>query len=162
MKTAYLGLGSNLANKRANVRKAIQLIRTIKCLKVISVSGLYRTEPWGYKDQPSFLNAAVKIETSLSPLKLLLFLKGIEKKMGRKSHKIKWGPRIIDIDILLYGMDKLKNRTLQIPHPGMHERTFVLGPLAEIAPRAVHPVLKKTIKKLLKEFTTESRRHRGC
>jgi 2-amino-4-hydroxy-6-hydroxymethyldihydropteridine diphosphokinase len=155
MKTAYLALGSNLGNRRQNVLGAIAIMHKTKGIRVRRISRFYETEPWGYKNQPKFINAAVKIQTSLLPVRLLIIIKGIEKKMGRMPLNIKWGPRIIDIDILLYGDRKMKSGRLQIPHPEMHRRVFVLKPLAEIALRVVHPKLRKTIGKLLEELTQE-------
>jgi len=144
-----------MGNRKQNIRRSVAAMRKIKSIRVVRTSRLYETEPWGYKNQHKFINAAVKIETKLSPVQLLMIIKGIEKKLGRRPQKIKWGPRIIDIDVLLYGDEILKNGRLQIPHPEMHRRIFVLKPLSEIAPRTVHPKLKKTVKILLKECNHE-------
>jgi len=160
MKTVYLALGSNLGNRRQNVLAAAALMQKIKGIKVGKISKLYETEPWGYKNQPKFINAAVEIKTELSPLQLFMILKGIEKKLGRKPQKIKWGPRIIDIDILLYGDRVIKTGRLEIPHPQMHRRIFVLRPLSEIAPDVVHPELKKSIKALLEENRKKNEGHK--
>lgn len=149
MKTVYLALGANIGNRRKNIQSAIAMMHKIKDIRVVRISRLYETEPWGYKDQPKFINAAVKITTSLLPTQLFMVLKGVEKKLGRRPQKIKWGPRIIDIDILLYGSQIIKSGRLQIPHPEMHKRIFVLKPLAEIAPQVIHPKLKKTISEIL-------------
>jgi len=155
MKTVYLALGSNIENRKQNIQSAIAMMREIKGIKVLRTSRLCETEPWGYKNQPKFINASVKIKTELAPIQLLMIIKGIEKKLGRRPQKIKWGPRIIDIDVLLYGKQIIKSGRLRIPHPEMHKRIFVLKPLAEIAPGAVHPKLKKTVKILLKECNHE-------
>ncbi|OIN99407.1 2-amino-4-hydroxy-6-hydroxymethyldihydropteridine diphosphokinase [Candidatus Desantisbacteria bacterium CG_4_10_14_0_8_um_filter_48_22] len=152
MKTVYLAIGSNLGNRRQNVLGAAAVMQKTKGINIKKMSKLYETEPWGYKDQPKFINAAVLAETVLAPTQLFLILKGIEKKLGRKPQKIKWGPRKIDIDILLYGDKAVETNRLRIPHPEMHRRLFVLKPLAEIAPGVTHPVLKKTIKELLKKL----------
>ena len=112
-------------------------------------SSMYETKPWGLTDQPDFVNMAVEAETDLAPIELLEMLKKIEKDMGRRD-TIRWGPRIIDLDILLYDDIILKTDSLTIPHPLMHEREFVLGPLSEIAGDLIHPVLKKSIGDLLK------------
>ena len=149
MTVAYVGIGSNIGNRRYNCMKAIELLRK-GGLKVSKVSSLYETEPWGVKDQPRFINMAVEIETALPPEKLLALLKATEKKMGRKE-SVRWGPRQIDLDILLYGELAMRSDTLTIPHPHMHERKFVLEPLSEIAPKTIHPVLRKTIAALLAE-----------
>ena len=151
MKTVYLALGSNIGDRKKYIRSTIAMLEKIKGIRIMRVSKLYETKPWGYKNQPRFINAAVKIRTELLPMQLLMIIKGIEKKLGRKPQKIKWGPRIIDIDILLYGKQVIKSGRIQIPHPEMHRRIFVLKPLAEIAPRAMHPKFKKTVLRLLKE-----------
>lgn len=149
--TAYLGLGSNLHNKKPNLSNAITALRKIPEIKVIKISRFYQTKPVGVTNQSDFLNAAVKIQTSLSPNELIKLVLSIEKEQGRVRSR-KWGPRIIDIDLLLYNHSVIRTRSLIVPHPRLHERYFVLKPLAEIAPGAVHPVLKKTSKTLLKEL----------
>jgi 2-amino-4-hydroxy-6-hydroxymethyldihydropteridine diphosphokinase len=147
--TAYLGLGSNLGRKKYNVSRSILLMKKAG-IRILRQSRFYKTKPVGFMEQPDFINAAVKIRTVFAPKRLLKILQDIEKAMGRVKAR-RWGPRIIDIDILLYGDKTVKTNGLVIPHPRMHERTFVLKPLAEIAPGLKHPVLKTTIKLLLKE-----------
>lgn len=142
----YIGIGSNLGKRKNNCLQAIESLRE-KGLNIIRQSSMYETEPWGLKDQPKFINMAVEAETGLSPRKLLEVLKQIESDMGR-SHTEKWGPRIIDLDILLYDDLNIAGDNLVIPHPLMHERDFVLEPLSEIAPDIVHPVLQKRIKEI--------------
>jgi 2-amino-4-hydroxy-6-hydroxymethyldihydropteridine diphosphokinase len=149
MAVAYIGIGSNLGNRRYNCLKAIELLRQ-GGLRVSKVSLLYETEPWGVRGQPRFINMAAEIETDLPPRKLLALLKAIEKRMGRIKAE-QWGPRRIDLDILLYDDITLNTDGLTIPHPLMHERTFVLEPLSEIAPEKVHPVLLKKVSALLHE-----------
>jgi 2-amino-4-hydroxy-6-hydroxymethyldihydropteridine diphosphokinase len=149
--TAYLGLGSNLNNKKQNLSNAITALRKISGISVLKISRFYQTKPIGITNQPDFLNAVVKIRTSLSPNELITLLLSIEKEQGRIRAR-KWGPRIIDIDLLLYNHAVIKSRNLIVPHPRLHERYFVLKPLAEIAPNAVHPILKKTSRTLLKEL----------
>ncbi|MCE5194260.1 MAG: 2-amino-4-hydroxy-6-hydroxymethyldihydropteridine diphosphokinase [Nitrospiraceae bacterium] len=147
MHTVYLCIGSNIGSRKENCEKVINLIEE-SGISIKKQSQMYETEPWGFKDQPKFINMALETETNKTPDELLNILKQIEKKMGR-TDEIKWGPRIIDIDILLYD-DLVKNtELLEIPHPLMHERDFVLKPLCEIAPHITHPVFKKTIKDLL-------------
>jgi 2-amino-4-hydroxy-6-hydroxymethyldihydropteridine diphosphokinase len=132
MVEAYIGLGSNLGRRRQNIRRALAELNKIKELKVIKISSLYQTEPVGGPPQGKFLNGAIKIETDLLPHQLLKALKNIEKRLGRKK-TVKNGPRIIDLDILLYGDKKIKTKTLIIPHPRMKERGFVIKPLEEIS-----------------------------
>ncbi|MHB8105380.1 MAG: 2-amino-4-hydroxy-6-hydroxymethyldihydropteridine diphosphokinase [Dehalococcoidales bacterium] len=142
--TVYLSLGSNLGNRQANLDQALKLIS--ERMRLGKISSIYDTEPVGLVNQPRFLNLACEVFTRIAPEGLLALLKGIEQKMGRYSRTGE--PRIIDIDIVLFGDQIIKTPNLVIPHPRMHERAFVLIPLAEIAPDFVHPVLKKTIKEL--------------
>ena len=142
--TVYLSLGSNLGNRQANLDQALKLMT--ERMRLGKVSSIYDTEPVGMTNQPRFLNLACEVITRLSPEGLLALVKGIESKMGRYSRTGE--PRIIDIDIVLFGDLVINTPDLVIPHPRMHERAFVLIPLAEIAPDFVHPVLKKTIKEL--------------
>ena len=146
MGRVYLGLGSNLGEREQNLATA--LARLQERLRLVAVSALYETAPWGITEQPPFLNAAVAAETDLSPSDLLAFVKGVEREMGRQPSGL-WGPRLIDIDILLYGDLVLQTPGLAIPHPNLAERPFVLVPLAEIAPDVVHPVYQETIQALL-------------
>jgi 2-amino-4-hydroxy-6-hydroxymethyldihydropteridine diphosphokinase len=142
----YLALGTNLGDRSANLRAAIKELPSE--IKVLVESKVYETPPWGYENQPAFLNMAVKCETSLEPESLLKRLKQLEVQLGREQ-SFHWGPRLIDIDILFYDDLILNTESLTIPHPRLHERAFVLVPLAEIAPDLIYPVLKKTIKELL-------------
>lgn len=133
IRTAYLALGANIGDTRENMRKAVKLLDEHEGIRVIKASSLYLTRPVGLSDQPDFLNAVIAVETTLSPRKLLEACLDIEKRMGRRR-TIRWGPRVIDIDILLYNGVTLDEDDLKIPHPVMLERAFVLAPLAEIAP----------------------------
>lgn len=140
--TVFLGLGSNLGDRRANLQRAIQLLS--EQLEVRAVSSLYETEPVGYLDQPKFLNAVCRATTALRPEALLAHVKAVEAALGRMP-TVRFGPRIIDIDILLYDDLVLDTPTLTIPHPRLTERAFVLAPLSELAPAAVHPLLEMMI-----------------
>ncbi len=148
MPIAYIGLGSNMGDKVANLKKSVEVLGQVPGNKVLAVSSFYETEPVGKVDQDWFINAAVKIETGLTPRELLDILLKIEKELGR-VRDARWGPRIIDLDILLYDDLVMDEEGLVIPHPYLHERRFVLVPLAEIAPGLIHPRLKKSMSELL-------------
>ncbi len=149
----YLGIGSNAGNRKKNIKNALSFLTDTPELKIRKVSSLYETEPVGGPPQGKFLNGVIACITTLSPNKLIGSLKAIEKKMGRENTKVRWGPRIIDIDILLYGSRVLKTDKLTVPHPLLHLRRFVLEPLTEIAPKIKHPLLKKTALRLLREIS---------
>ena len=146
--SVFIGLGSNQGEKIKNCEQAIKEILTSEGDRLISRSSWYSTEPWGREDQDWFVNGVIQVSTDLCPDELLMKLKEIEKRLGRAQRE-KWGPRVIDIDILFYDDLSCASPEMEIPHPRMWERNFVLIPCAEIAPQFVHPVLKKTIKELL-------------
>lgn len=149
MAIAYLALGTNIGNKRRNMITAAALLAE-RVGDVLALSGFYETDPWGFQSENTFLNAALQLDTSLSPLELLKATQEIEIEMGRtqKSNGA-YHDRIIDIDILLYDDLVLQTPELTLPHPLMHERLFVMEPLAEIAPNVIHPVFKKPVISLL-------------
>lgn len=130
---AFVGIGSNLDDPVAQVRRAIVALAGLPRSRCQRASSLYRTPPWGRTDQPSFINAVAELETALSPRDLLAGLIAIEAAAGRVRDKDRWGPRVLDLDLLLYAQRCIEERDLQVPHPHLHERAFVLLPLAEIA-----------------------------
>lgn len=152
--TAYIGLGSNIGDRQQNLDLAIEMLRQTPLVAVTAVSSYRNTEPVGNVEQPDFLNAVAEIQTELEAQELLKVCNGIEKDLKRERI-IHWGPRTIDLDILLYGNMVMKEDALEIPHPRMHERDFVLGPLCEIAPQAVHPIYQKTVTVLYQELKTQ-------
>ncbi len=153
MNTAFLLTGGNLGDRKETLAQAKDLIAE-QCGGVVATSSLYETAAWGNADQPAFLNQALQLETTLTARQLMRRLLKMEKLMGR-VRKEKYGPRIIDIDILLFNNEVHNYPLLKLPHPEMQNRRFALLPLAEIAPTIVHPVLKKTTKQLLKECKDE-------
>ncbi len=144
----YFCLGSNLGDRANNIKKAINLLRENPTITVRNTSSFYETEPVGYKEQPWFINMVISVETSLTVHALYEATQKIETLMGKQIQS-RWGPRIIDIDILTYNDEVINTDSLQIPHPRLHERAFVLVGLSEIIPTLVHPVLKRTVSELL-------------
>jgi 2-amino-4-hydroxy-6-hydroxymethyldihydropteridine diphosphokinase len=147
MNQVFLSLGSNIGNRKTNLNAAIKKLLE-KCV-IIKASSIYETEPWGKTNQPSFYNQVLEVTTHLTPDELLEFIHIIERQQGRKLSMERYLPRPIDIDILFYNNMILTTETLMIPHPQIHNRNFVLIPLADIAPDLKHPVLGKTISKLI-------------
>ncbi len=154
LRVVYVGLGSNVGDREEYIEQAVFLLGKTKGIAVIKRSTNYETEAEGVADQPPFLNAAMEIETTLPPHKLLSVIQETENTLGRERG-IEWGPRTIDIDILLYEDEIISDDKLQIPHPLLHERLFILQPLAEIAPEAIHSTLEKTISELYEEKKSE-------
>ncbi len=152
MHRAFIAIGTNLGDRKRNIELAVKKMEANQ-IAVIKKSPVYSTMPYGYKNQPMFLNCVVEAQTDMSVEELLHTLQKIEKEMGR-TKKIHWSPRIIDLDIIFFDSDIINKPDLQIPHPDMQNRDFVLKPLKDIAPDFVHPVLRKTVKELLEQLTS--------
>lgn len=149
---AYLGIGSNLGDKFANLQNCVSYLSQTDGIEIQRVSRIYETTPWGITEQPDFLNAAIEIKTFHAPQQLLNIIKDIETKMGReKSHR--WGPRKIDIDILLYDNVTLKSEALTIPHINLHKRLFVIAPLCDLIADANLPEGNRSFKEIFQELT---------
>ena len=153
MTTVYLGLGTNIGNRKENLTRAIEAL-SLALGPCTALSSFIETAPWGFESDNTFLNCAVAFETELTPLQLLDTTERIERELGRttKSNGGIYHDRVIDIDILLYGEEVMETPRLTIPHPLMHQRDFVLTPLEEIAPNAIHPALGKSINQLAAEL----------
>lgn len=145
--TVYLGLGSNMGDRGKNIQEAINRLNSNCNMVVVSVSPLYNTAPFGFESQPDFLNGAAEIRTNLAPYEVLEACMDVEKSLGR-IRTLRWGPRIIDLDILFYDDMILNDERLVIPHPLLHEREFVLLPLKDIAPEITHPIYKISVLKM--------------
>jgi 2-amino-4-hydroxy-6-hydroxymethyldihydropteridine diphosphokinase len=139
MELVYIGLGSNLADPRAQVERGVIALAALPHSQLVSKSRLYRSAPWGNLDQPEFVNAVALIQTQLAPMELLSELLAIERSFGRARDNSRWGPRVLDLDILVYGDLIVEESGLNVPHPRLHERAFVLVPLHEIAPTLMIP-----------------------
>jgi len=144
-RTAYLGLGANLGNRQQTIKQALRELAAQPTIKVDAVSSLYQTAPVGRTDHPNFLNAAAAIRTILTPMELLAYILQLEQQMGR-VRTVRWGPRTIDIDILMYGSEEINQLNLTIPHARLGERAFALVPLAEIAPDLRLPGDRETVR----------------
>ena len=154
--TAYIGMGSNLGDREENLSKTLELLRRIEGTEVETFSSSFESEPMYLSEQPDYLNMAAMLSTNLFPLNLLEALLSIENKMGR-VRGIKFGPRVIDLDILFFGEQIVNSEALTIPHPLLYERLFVLKPLSEIAGELICPVKQKTVAELLKLSNDNSR-----
>ncbi|MCX7882629.1 MAG: 2-amino-4-hydroxy-6-hydroxymethyldihydropteridine diphosphokinase [Brevinematales bacterium] len=152
MAVAFIGIGTNLGNKKQSLRYTLARLSSLG--RNLSCSHVYRTKPYGELNQPNFLNMAVRMTTELPPHELLTQLLRIEEELGRKR-TVKWGPRTIDLDLLFYDDLVLSTETLVLPHPDLHNRVFVLQPLMDIDPDFVHPLLHKTIRELWESLTQE-------
>ncbi|OIP90935.1 MAG: 2-amino-4-hydroxy-6-hydroxymethyldihydropteridine diphosphokinase [Syntrophobacterales bacterium CG_4_8_14_3_um_filter_58_8] len=149
---AFIGIGANLGDPAAQCRDAVRRVGTTSGVSVLRCSSLYRTAPVGPLEQGWFINAVAEVRTDLSPTKLFEALKAIERQMGRTDGP-RWGPRVIDLDILLYGQEVVDRKGLKIPHPEMHRRRFVLAPLCELASYVIHPAFGVSARGLLDRLT---------
>ena len=148
IRVVYIGFGSNIGDRLTHIQKALDTLSKTDGITLQRISSIYTTDPVGYAEQAQFLNGVAAIQTSLSPFSLLHTLKDIETAIGRK-HRLRWGPREIDLDILIYGDLCVQTDELVIPHPEMHLRGFVLVPLAQIAPDLMHPIFQESVQTLL-------------
>jgi 2-amino-4-hydroxy-6-hydroxymethyldihydropteridine diphosphokinase len=158
MKTVYISLGSNVGDREQQIAAAVQALGT-RGIRIVRQSSIYSTEPVDVATQGWFLNCVLEVETDLMPRQLLRVLQEIENELGRK-HTVLRGPRVIDLDILLYGSSVIRTPELEVPHPRMTQRRFVLVPLAEIAPTLRHPIENKSVEELLAETEDRSVVHR--
>ncbi len=146
MTLAYIGLGSNLGDREANLNRALNMLSL--SARIVDISPIFLTEPEIYKDQPDFLNSVACVDTNCTAVELLKILNGIEARMGRER-TYAGAPRVIDLDLLFFGKDIISRPGLDVPHPRLHLRAFVLAPMAEIAPDFMHPALHKSVRELL-------------
>ncbi|TGB00797.1 2-amino-4-hydroxy-6-hydroxymethyldihydropteridine diphosphokinase [Halobacillus salinus] len=149
--TAFIALGSNLSERERYLARALQLLDKHQAVELVEKSYVYETEPVGYTDQSDFLNMVVKVQTTLTPLELLEQCQSIEQELGRER-VVKWGPRTIDLDILLYDDENIERERLIIPHPHMHERAFVMVPLRDVAPNVTIPGRDQTVSAMINQL----------
>jgi 2-amino-4-hydroxy-6-hydroxymethyldihydropteridine diphosphokinase len=156
--SVFIAVGSNMGNKRLNCQKGINSITDSGHAILKHESGFYKTSPTDYKEQDWFINAAIQIDTLLTPYQLLALLEAIQLKIGRVHESVRFGPRILDLDIILYNDLVLDSEKLVIPHPRMHKRRFVLKPICDIAPHIIHPVLKVSMQELLNRIDDQDQK----
>jgi 2-amino-4-hydroxy-6-hydroxymethyldihydropteridine diphosphokinase len=154
---AFVSVGSNIGDRKANCQSGIEALAASRAVVLKAVSKFYETEPVDYVDQDWFVNAAIRVETTLSPIQLLDTLKGIEKTAGRVDSALRFGPRVLDLDIIFFDDRVMNTDRLVIPHPRMHERRFVLEPVCDIDPSVVHPVLQRSIRTILNDLPDDGR-----
>jgi 2-amino-4-hydroxy-6-hydroxymethyldihydropteridine diphosphokinase len=154
----FISVGSNIGNRLRNCKNGISALAALARVERMQVSPFYQTEPVDYTDQHWFANAAVRVYTDIEPFVLLRRLKDIQCDAGQKEKRVRFGPRILDLDIVLYADRVLHSEALTIPHPRMHKRHFVLRPICDIDPQVIHPVFKKTVGELLTHLNTEHQR----
>lgn len=159
---AYLSIGSNLGDRFENCRQAMAALVSDGTVAIVAQSPFYETEPVDYTDQGWFLNAALKIETHLDPMALLEKLQSIQRSIGRKEGGVRFGPRLIDLDIIFYSDWIFNTDRLAIPHERAHKRRFVLQPICDIDPDVVHPVLRESVKNLLNQLNEDGQRLKPC
>jgi 2-amino-4-hydroxy-6-hydroxymethyldihydropteridine diphosphokinase len=153
---AFISVGSNIGDRNANCQTGIAAVTAADGVVLTGVSRFYETEPVDFVDQDWFVNAAVRIETILEPVQLLDMLKRIEKTAGRKESALRFGPRVLDLDIILFDGQVMNTDRLVIPHPRMHERRFVLKPVCDIDPWVMHPVLKRSVQEILSDLSGDT------
>jgi 2-amino-4-hydroxy-6-hydroxymethyldihydropteridine diphosphokinase len=155
---AYISVGSNMGDRLQNCRKGIEALTEADNSRILAQSCIYKTEPVDYEDQNWFVNMVVKLETAFDPFKLLDHIEQIQRAAGRIRDSIRFGPRILDLDIILYDDRIIESERLVVPHPRMHKRRFVLKPICDINPSVIHPVLKKEMQILLEELGAEEQK----